>query len=100
MSMRRGLVPGAGDAPAGAGPPARAWRGIGRFADGPRAAPALAGAALLVYGLVSCALPVAAGRDPARYLLVYGQLFDSDVVYPHAMLTRTPVAPLVAGGLL
>jgi hypothetical protein len=80
--------------------PGRAWRGIERFADGPRAAPALAGAALLVYGLVSCALPVAAGRDLARYLLVYGQLFDSDVVYPHAMLTRTPVAPLVAGGLL
>jgi len=80
--------------------PGRAWRGIERFADGPRAGPGLAGAALLVYGLVSYALPLAAGRDLARYLLVYGQLFDSDVVYPHAVLTRTPVAPLVAGGLL
>lgn len=80
--------------------PGRAWRGIERFADGPRAGPALVGAAVLVYGLVSYALPLAAGRDLARYLLVYAQLFDSDVVYPHAVLTRTPVAPLVAGGLL
>ena len=62
--------------------PGRAWRGIERFADGPRAGPALVGAALLVYGLVSYALPLAAGRDLARYLLVYGQLFDADVVFP------------------
>ena len=80
--------------------PGRAWRGIERFADGPLAGAALVGAALLVYGLVSYALPLAAGRDLARYLLVYAQLFDADVVYPHAVLTRTPVAPLVAGGLL
>jgi dolichyl-phosphate-mannose-protein mannosyltransferase len=80
--------------------PRRAWRAVERFADGPRAGPALVGAALLVYGLVSYALPLAAGRDLARYLLVYAQLFDADVVYPHAVLTRTPVAPLVAGGLL
>ena len=78
----------------------RAWRASERFADGPRAGPALVGAALVVYGLVSYALPLAAGRDLARYLLVYTQLFDAHVVYPHAMLTRTPVAPLVAGGLL
>jgi hypothetical protein len=80
--------------------PGRAWRGIERFADGPRAGLALAGGALLVYGLVSYALPLAAGRDLARYLLVYAQLFDAHVVYPHAVLTRTPVTPLVAGGLL
>ncbi len=78
----------------------RAWRASERFADGPRAGPALVGAALVVYGLVSYALPLAPGRDLARYLLVYTQLFDAHVVYPHAMLTRTPVAPLVAGGLL
>jgi Dolichyl-phosphate-mannose-protein mannosyltransferase len=80
--------------------PGRAWRALARFADGPRAAPALVAAALLVYGLVSYALPLAAGRDLARYLLVYAQLFDAHVVYPHAVLTRTPVAPLVVGGLL
>jgi hypothetical protein len=80
--------------------PVRAWRAVERFADGPRAGAALVGAALLVYGLVSYALPLAAGRDLARYLLVYAQLFDAHVVYPHAVLTRTPVAPLVVGGLL
>ena len=48
--------------------PGRAWRGIERLADGPRAGAALVGAALLVYGLVSYALPLAAGRDLARYL--------------------------------
>jgi hypothetical protein len=78
----------------------RAWRSLERFADGPRAAPVLIAAALAVYALVSLALPLAAGRDLARYLLVYAQLFDAEVVYPHAMLTRTPVAPLVTGGLL
>ena len=78
----------------------RAWRSSERFAEGPRAAPALIAAALAVYALVSLALPLAAGRDLARYLLVYAQLFHADVVYPHAVLTRTPVAPLVTGGLL
>jgi hypothetical protein len=78
----------------------RVWRALERFAEGPRAAPALIVAALGVYALVSLALPLAAGRDLARYLLVYAQLFDAEVVYPHAVLTRTPVAPLVTGGLL
>jgi hypothetical protein len=31
---------------------------------------------------------------------VYTQLFDEHVVYPYALATRTPVTPLVAGGLL
>jgi hypothetical protein len=78
----------------------RSWRALERFADGPRAAPVVVAAALAVYALVSLALPLSAGRDLPRYLLVYAQLFDGRVVYPHAMLTRTPVAPLVAGGLL
>jgi len=77
----------------------RAWRACERFAEGPYAAASVVGAALAVYALVSLALPLAAGRDLARYLLVYAQLFDERVVYPHALLTRTPVAPLVAGGL-
>jgi hypothetical protein len=80
--------------------PGRAWRALERFADGPRAASALVGASLLAYAVVSYALPLTAGRDLARYLLVYAQLFDAHVVYPYAVLTRTPVAPLVAGGLL
>lgn len=78
----------------------RAWRALERFAEGRWAAPSLFAAALGMYALVSLALPLAAGRDIARYLLVYAQLFDEHVVYPHSLLTRTPIAPLVAGGLL
>ncbi len=84
-------------------PPARlvgAWRALERFAEGRVAAPALVASALAVYGLVSLALPLSAGRDLPRYLLVYAQLLDEQVVYPHALLTRTPVAPIVTGGLL
>jgi hypothetical protein len=64
------------------------------------AVPTVVGLALVVYAAVSYAIPLAAGRDLPRYLLVYAQLFDSDVVYPHAMLTRTPFSSLVVGGLL
>lgn len=78
----------------------RAWRALERLAEGRGAIPAVCVAALLVYGLVSLAVPLSAGRDLPRYLLVYAQLFDEQVVYPHAMLNRTPVSPLVAGGLL
>lgn len=78
----------------------RAWRALERFADGRWAAPTLFAAALGIYALVSLAVPLAAGRDLPRYLLVYAQLFDSEVVYPHSLLTRTPIAPLVSGGLL
>jgi hypothetical protein len=80
--------------------PGRLWRALAGFADGPLAAPALVLAALGMYALVSVAVPLAGGRDLARYLLVYEQLFDAHVVYPHAVLARTPVTPLVAGGLL
>jgi len=76
------------------------WRALERFAAGPRAAPSLVAAALLVYGVVSVALPLAPGRDLGRYLIVYAQLFDQHVVYPYALATRTPGTPLVAGALL
>jgi hypothetical protein len=64
------------------------------------AAPVVFGAALLLYGIVSLALPLYAGRDLARYLLVYAELFHAHVVYPFVMVSRTPVTPLAAGGLL
>jgi hypothetical protein len=35
-----------------------------------------------------------------RYLAVYVQLFHEHVVYPYALVTRTPGAPLVVGALL
>ncbi len=76
------------------------WRVLVRFADGPRAVPALFLLALLVYGAVSLAVPLSAGRDLARYLLAYVQLFDAHVVYPQAIVTRTPGTSVLAGGLL
>lgn len=79
---------------------ARPWRALERFAEGRAAAPALVALALLVYAAVSVALPLAPGRDLGRYLVVYAQLFDEHVVYPHALVSRTPGTPLVAGGLL
>ena len=76
------------------------WRELERFAAGRRAAPSLVALALLLYGLVSAALPLAPGRDLGRYLLSYAQLFDGHVVYPYALASRTPGTPLVVGSLL
>jgi hypothetical protein len=54
----------------------------------------------VVYGLYSLAWPLGPGRDLGTYLRVYIQLFDPHAVYPQAMAARTPIAPLVVGGLL
>ena len=78
----------------------RAWRSVERFADGRLAAPALIAAGLGVYAMVSIALPLGAGRDLGRYLVIYAQLFDEHVVYPYALASRTPGTPLAVGGLL
>ena len=78
----------------------RAGRALERFAESGNAAPAVFGIALAVYAAVSVALPLQAGRDLARYLLVYGQLFDTHVVFPNALLARTPGTPVVTGLLL
>lgn len=78
----------------------RVRRGGERFAESRLAAPVVFVAALAVFALVSVAQPLRAGRDLPRYLLDYAQLFDADVVFPHALLTRTPGTPLVTGVLL
>jgi hypothetical protein len=78
----------------------RAGRAIERFAEHRAAAWAVFGTGLAVYGLVSLALPLQAGRDLPRYLLAYAQLFDAHVVFPMAILQRTPGTPLVVGTLL
>lgn len=78
----------------------RTGRALERFAESTSAAPALFGVALAVYAAVSIALPLQAGRDLPRYLLVYAQLFDAHVVFPNALLARTPGTPVVAGLLL
>ena len=75
-------------------------RTVERFVQGPRAVPVLFGTALVVYGAISVALPLAAGRDLARYLQAYAQLVGGHVVFPNVVLTRTPGTPLVTGVLL
>ena len=75
----------------------RAGRALERFAESGNAAPAVFGIALAADDAVSFALPLQAGRDLARYLLVYGQLFDAHVVFPNALLARTPGTPVVTG---
>lgn len=74
------------------------WRALGRFADGSRAVPALFLLSLLVYGAVSLAVPLEAGRDLPRYLLAYIELFQAHVVYPQAILTRTRARPSSRAG--
>ncbi len=78
----------------------RAGRAIDTFVESRAAVPTVLAAALLVYSAVSFALPLQGGRDLPRYLLDFAQLFDAHVVFPNALLQRTPGTPLVAGLLL
>ena len=65
-----------------------------------RGAAALFGLGLLVYALVSLALPLVAGRDFPTYVTTWAQLDQWSSVLPMTMLYRPPVAPLVAIGPL
>ena len=56
--------------------------------------------ALAVWWLEALVIPLAAGRDLGTYLGAYVQLFQSHPVDLGYVLGRTPVAPLVIGGLL
>ena len=78
----------------------RIGRALVRFTESPVSEPVVFAIALGVYAAVSIALPLQAGRDLPRYLLDYAQLFDSHVVYPYAILSRTPGTGLVSGVLL
>jgi hypothetical protein len=77
----------------------RVWAAALGVAASRRAPWAVLALALAVYALYSVAWPLGAGRDLGTYLRVYVQLFHH-AVYPQAMTARTPVGPLVAGGLL
>jgi len=57
-------------------------------------------AALGVWWIQAIAMPLGAGRDINTYTGAYAQLFDSDPIDLGYVLGRTPVAPLVTGGLL
>jgi hypothetical protein len=78
----------------------RALRALERLAGTRAAVFALVGASVVVYALESLGWPVQAGRDLGVYLRYYAELGRGDTVFPWAMLTRTPVAPVVAGGAL
>ncbi len=56
--------------------------------------------ALALWWLEALALPLAPGRDFGTYLGSYAQLFQAHLVDLGYVLHRTPVAPLVMGGVL
>jgi len=57
-------------------------------------------AALAVWWAQAIAMPLAGGRDFGTYVGAYVELFQSDPVDLGYVLGRTPLAPLVTGGLL
>jgi hypothetical protein len=77
-----------------------ALQGLERLAATRRGAVLLVAAALVVYAFESVGWALRPGRDLGVYLRYYVQLGQDHPVFPWSMLTRTPVTPLVAGGLL
>lgn len=59
-----------------------------------------AACALAVYWIESIAWPLMGGRDVATYLLYYRDMWSSHPSFPQLMLYRTPLAPLIMGGLM
>ena len=57
-------------------------------------------ASLVVWWLQALVIPLQGGRDFGTYLGAYVELFQSDPIDLGYVLGRTPVAPLVVGGLL
>jgi hypothetical protein len=78
----------------------RVLGGAERLAATRRGAVLLLFAAIAVYAFESIGWPLQPGRDFGVYLRFYVQLGQDDPVFPWAMLSRTPVAPVVMGLLL
>jgi hypothetical protein len=57
-------------------------------------------AALVVWWLQALVIPLGPGRDFGTYLGAYAQLFQSHPIDLGYLLGRTPIAPVVIGGLL
>ena len=79
---------------------AGAWKRATDLAGTRRGALVLVLAALVVFAVQSLGWPVAPGRDLSAYLIVYVDFWNGDPVLPWTMVNRTPVAPLVVGGIL
>jgi hypothetical protein len=78
----------------------RLWRTAKALAGRPLGAVILVAAALAVFAIESVGWPTAPGRDFESYVSVYVDFWHTDAVFPWEMLSRTPVAPLVVGGIL
>jgi hypothetical protein len=76
------------------------FQGLERLAGTRRGAALLVALALAVYAFESVGWALRPGRDLGVYLRYYVQLGQDNPVFPWSMLTRTPVTPLFAGGLL
>ena len=78
----------------------RIWTDACALADRRLGAVVLVAAALVVFAVQSLGWPTAPGRDLESYLAVYVDFWHTDGVFPWEMVSRTPVAPLVVGGIL
>src|SRR5712691_5244611 len=56
--------------------------------------------AVAVWWLQALIIPLGPGRDLATYLGTYAQLFQAHPIHLGYILDRTPIAPLIVGGLL
>jgi Glycosyltransferase family 87/Dolichyl-phosphate-mannose-protein mannosyltransferase len=70
------------------------------LAETRRATPWVFLVSLAVWWLQALVIPLDAGRDLATYLGAYVQLFQAHPIDLGYVLGRTPIAPLVSGGLL
>jgi hypothetical protein len=73
---------------------------LAAFAETRGGAIAVFVAALAVWWIQAIAMPLARGRDFGTYVGAFIELFQSDPIDLGYVLGRTPVAPLVTGGLL
>ena len=71
-----------------------------RFAETRAGAIVVFVAAVAVWWVQAIAMPLAAGRDFGTYVGAFIELFQSNPIDLGYVLGRTPVAPLVTGGLL
>jgi hypothetical protein len=80
--------------------PARAWRWATDVVGTRLGGLLVLAVAFGVFAVQAVGWPVAEGRDLEAYLTVYVDFWDDDPIFPWAMVTRTPVAPLLVGGIL
>lgn len=78
------------------------WHAICRAVESPAAVWTVASAGALAYAVESVAWPLAdvVKRDSHEYVLYYLELWERTPLFPALMLSRTPIAALVDGGML